>query len=127
MRNLRVTAPCGARVAQQLGLPCTLCLPGQLQRVWELGHASFGMVALPWWLRDSGLAMVALGCSSSSSTLQDKQHMLGFDLPRSQFLEKGKNWKTGLVLPPSSLKGLGIWFLGPDLGCAAPCRSCLPQ
>lgn len=35
-------------------VPCALCLPGQLQRVWELGHASFGMVAL--------------GCSSSGST-----------------------------------------------------------
>lgn len=106
MRNSGITAPCGARVAQQLDLPCTICPPGQLQRVWELGHANFGMVAL--------------GCSSSGSTapsLQETQHVLGLDLPHSQFLEKGRNWKTGLALPPSSPRGSDIWFLGPDRLC----------
>lgn len=53
--------------------------------------------------------------------------MLGLDLPHPQFLEKGRNWKTGLVLPPSSSRGSDIWFLGLDLVCAGPCRSCLPQ
>lgn len=46
--------------------------------------------------------------------------MLGLDLPHPQFLEKGRNWETGLVLPPSSPRGSDIWFLGPDLVRAGP-------
>lgn len=69
------------------------------------------MPILGWWPWDAPLQ------AAQPPSLQETQHVLGLDLPHSQFLEKGKNWKTGLALPPSSPRGSDIWFLGPDRLC----------
>lgn len=74
--------------------------------------------------------MVALGCRSSGSTVSlpsGHTALLGLDLPHPQFLEKGRNWKTGLVLPPSNPRVRAFGFLALTLCCAGPCRSCLSQ